>query len=64
MPTPLDSPYVGSLSSGCLKMIGLGNYEQLNQAELAQYLSGAKLFEGSRPLAHCYAGYQFGAFSG
>ena len=45
-------------------MIGLGNYEQLNQAELAQYLSGAKLFEGSRPLAHCYAGYQFGAFSG
>ena len=45
-------------------MIGLGNHAQIDQDELAQYLSGCKLFEGSKPLSHCYAGHQFGAFSG
>ena len=56
-PTPIEQPYIGSMSKDCLKMIGLGDYEKLDQSELAQYLSGVKLFEGSKPISHCYAGY-------
>ena len=36
----------------------------MDQAELAKYLSGNKLFKGSDPLSHCYSGFQFGVFSG
>ena len=64
MPTPIEKPYIASVSHEILQMIGLGEHERLNQAELAEYLCGNKLFDGSIPLSHCYAGHQFGAFSG
>ncbi len=45
-------------------MIGLSNHEQVDQKQLAEVLCGNTLMEGSEPLSHCYAGHQFGAFSG
>ncbi len=32
--------------------------------DFAAFFSGSKLFEGADPHSHCYAGYQFGVFSG
>jgi uncharacterized protein YdiU (UPF0061 family) len=32
--------------------------------EVSKLLSGNVLFKGSKPLAHCYCGHQFGYFSG
>ena len=32
--------------------------------EFAEYMSGSRLLPGSQPAAHCYAGHQFGHFSG
>jgi len=61
---------VAVLSDSCMDLVGLGDWKDLDKhgseerSELAELLSGGKLFEGSQPLSHCYAGYQFGAFSG
>ncbi|MBY0418685.1 MAG: protein adenylyltransferase SelO family protein, partial [Pararheinheimera sp.] len=33
------------------------------QADAADYLSGKKLFEGSKPIAQKYAGHQFGQYN-
>ena len=41
------NPYIGALSDECMQLIGLGDHKNMNQKELAQYLSGNKLFQGS-----------------
>jgi uncharacterized protein YdiU (UPF0061 family) len=61
-PTPLDEPYIASVSQDCMKMIGLDPNEKSDQ--MARLLSGADLFDQSEPLAQNYCGYQFGMFSG
>ena len=71
VPTPLENVRVGSLSEPCMKWIGLkmpkldqGSKASGEAKELAELLSGNKLFEGSEPFAHCYCGHQFGVFAG
>lgn len=46
-----------------MDLIGL-DINQFGKNELANFLSGNDLFEGSIPLSQCYCGHQFGAFSG
>lgn len=40
------------------------DFQTATGRELAELLSGNRLFEGSEPFAHCYCGHQFGAFAG
>lgn len=37
---------------------------QVQDSDFVQYFSGNKLLPGSQTAAHCYAGHQFGHFSG
>lgn len=39
------------------------NLDNISDKEKAEYFSGNKLFEDSKPIAQVYAGHQFGHFS-
>ena len=58
-PTPIQNPKLILYSTEMANLLGIDNVN-----DLIEYLAGNKLFEGSRPYAHCYAGHQFGYFSG
>jgi uncharacterized protein YdiU (UPF0061 family) len=66
IPTPVENPSIVSI---CDKIMhdALGVHKGVimeNHQEWAQILSGNQLLEGSKPLAHCYCGHQFGYFAG
>jgi len=62
-PTPLEKPFVALLAPEVMKLVGLQDrYDSFTSKgnvddELAELLSGGKLFPDSKPLAHCYAGH-------
>lgn len=45
-------------------LLSLDPTELKREEDLAAYLGGNKRLPGSETYAHCYAGHQFGAFSG
>ena len=67
-PTRINNPRVVAISPAALCLIGLEDDSVEKPAEYLEYvslyLSGTAIPEGSLPAAHCYAGYQFGAFAG
>jgi serine/tyrosine/threonine adenylyltransferase len=62
-PTPLESPRLVAVSRPALALLGLRASEAA-RADAAALLSGSAPLAGADPAAHCYAGHQFGAFSG
>ena len=57
-PTALEDPYIGSLCSEVLDMLGVptpSNDEE--KILLAELLAGNRLFPGSVPISHCYCGH-------
>lgn len=73
LPTPVRNPQVVAYSASALALLedsvpiispGSTSASSTTENILAMYLSGNKLIDGSFPLAHCYAGYQFGSFAG
>jgi hypothetical protein len=58
-PTPVSSPYLISFNEKVWSEL-LGQEDISKRQDLAEYLSGNKLFNGSEPTAALYAGYQFG----
>jgi uncharacterized protein YdiU (UPF0061 family) len=60
-PTPLDAPFVISVSTDAAKLLGVD--EDLNlDAKLLDIVNGAKKLAGSQTFSMCYAGHQFGYF--
>ena len=64
--TPVLNPRIISLSEKVLNDTVEVTKDEImqNEDEWAQILSGNVLLEGSRPIAHCYCGHQFGVFAG
>ncbi len=60
-PTPFPNPQVVSFNSAAAELIGL-DPEEAKRPEFAEYFCGAKLLQGSDPLAMLYAGHQFGHY--
>ena len=56
-PETFQSPKLLAFNKSLAKELGLPEY---SDDELAQFFSGQKTLEGSKPLAQAYAGYQFG----
>lgn len=65
-PVSTPKPVLVSVSPAALADLGLPNKEQLlaNQPDLAEYVVGNKLLDGTNPWAQAYAGHQFGVFAG
>lgn len=71
-PEPVTSPALVAASSEALKLIGIQlpnnvsdqGHIAMTESQIADYFSGNKLFHGSEPASHCYAGHQFGSFAG
>ncbi|EWM22018.1 selenoprotein o [Nannochloropsis gaditana] len=64
-PEPLKNPVLVALSPDALTdLLSLDPSELKREEDLAAYLGGNKRLPGSETYAHCYAGHQFGAFSG
>ena len=55
--------FVVSMPSA-LQLIDLPPDEPRKNPKLVEYLSGSAPLPGSKPIAHCYCGHQFGVFSG
>ena len=62
-PTPLDKPFVISTSQDAAKLLGVDEDLALDD-ELINIVNGNTKLEGSETFAMCYAGHQFGQFSG
>jgi uncharacterized protein YdiU (UPF0061 family) len=63
-PTPVESPRLIAVSSA-LRLLEADEPLDFNDEDaIALHFSGNKLMDGSRPMAHCYCGYQFGNFAG
>lgn len=60
-PTPVSAPQLECFNSGLNSELDLG-WERLEKREIAEFLSGNKILEGSEPIALVYAGHQFGHF--
>lgn len=61
-PTPLENPRLVSFNADAAELIDLDTGE-VNNPELALYLSGGKAIPGSYPLAMYYTGHQFGVYN-
>jgi len=61
-PTPLENPRLVSFNPDAAALIDLDPAE-VNNPELALYLSGGKAIPGSEPLAMYYTGHQFGVYN-
>ncbi len=62
-PTPLDNPFLISTSQSAAALLGVD--EDLNlDTELLHIINGEKKLKGSKTFAMCYAGHQFGEFTG
>ncbi|HIC42836.1 MAG TPA: SELO family protein, partial [Sulfurimonas sp.] len=62
-PTPLDKPFLISTSHNAAKLLGIDEDLALDK-ELINIVNGNTKLEGSETFAMCYAGHQFGQFSG
>jgi len=62
-PTPLDKPFIISTSHSAVKLLGVDEDLALDK-ELINIVNGKTNLEGSETFAMCYAGHQFGEFSG
>jgi serine/tyrosine/threonine adenylyltransferase len=61
-PTPFNKPpYLVSFNTDVARLIGL-DPDEAQREDLLQYISGAKAWPGSQPLAMLYAGHQFGHY--
>lgn len=63
-PTPLPNPRIVSISNLSCSALGLDKQELLNDPDTALIISGNKILGQSKPISHCYCGYQFGVFAG
>ncbi len=61
-PSPLNNPRLISVNRNVAQKLGL-DLSSLNPQELAEFASGQKLFNGSKPLAMKYTGHQFGVYN-
>ena len=68
IPTPLNNPYLISISKSCCNFLELDceniSTNQDEKKEFEEIFSGNKIFSNSQPSAHCYVGHQFGVFAG
>ena len=62
-PAPVENPETVAYSVSAMDLLDLPE-DEITKDDFPEYLSGNKLLPGSRPLAHCYCGHQFGYFSG
>ncbi len=62
-PTPLHKPFVISTSQSAARLLGVDEDVALDE-ELLNIVNGNTKLEGSETFAMCYAGHQFGEFSG
>jgi uncharacterized protein YdiU (UPF0061 family) len=62
-PTPLEKPFLISTSQSAAKLLGVNEDLALDEA-LIHIVNGKTKLEGSETFAMCYAGHQFGEFSG
>lgn len=62
-PTPLDRAFLISASQSAAELLGVDEDLALD-TELLNIVNGEKKLEGSETFAMCYAGHQFGEFSG
>ncbi|CAH2278204.1 Hypothetical predicted protein [Pelobates cultripes] len=62
-PSAVSNPRVVALSRSALALLGLPEGEEPGP-EVAEFLSGNRVFQGAEPAAHCYCGHQFGSFAG
>jgi uncharacterized protein YdiU (UPF0061 family) len=63
-PTPVEGPRLVALSASALGLLGIDAARAAQDAEFLAVMSGCSIPAGARPLAHCYAGFQFGTFAG
>lgn len=61
-PTAMEAPQLAAVSKPALALLGWDDVD--DEAVLAEFFAGNRLFAGSDPAAHCYAGHQFGHFAG
>lgn len=61
--TPLLRPRLVAYSLDALNLL-VNDAGNVNEEELARYLSGNELLPGSQTTSHAYCGHQFGSFSG
>lgn len=59
LPQPVQAPSIAILNMALANELNI-NLSDTESLDLAQYLSGNELFEGSNPIAQAYAGHQFG----
>ncbi len=62
-PSPVCNPKIFLWNSRLANELNIEQQLQLKDNELADFLSGNTLIEGSDPIALVYAGHQFGGFS-
>lgn len=62
-PAPLDKPFLISASQSAAKLLGVDEDVALD-VELINIVNGKTKLEGSETFAMCYAGHQFGEFTG
>ena len=62
-PNPLDKPFLISTSTSAAKLLGVDEDLALDE-ELLNIVNGKTKLEGSETFAMCYAGHQFGEFTG
>jgi len=60
-PTPLDAPFLISVSNDAANLLGVDEDLELD-AKLLDIVNGAKKLDGSQTFSMCYAGHQFGYF--
>jgi serine/tyrosine/threonine adenylyltransferase len=64
-PTPIINPKVVITSEDALSLLGISNVNtEIARVDFAELMCGNKTLAGSSSHAHCYAGHQFGHFSG
>ncbi|KAJ0403743.1 hypothetical protein ATCC90586_006553 [Pythium insidiosum] len=75
-PTPIEDPELVVIAPDALRLVGIEvtasgenapvvpGEELVHVDELAPFLAGNELFDGSETAAQCYCGHQFGYFSG
>jgi len=62
-PTPLEKPFIISTSQSAAELLGVDEDLALDE-ELINIVNGKMKLDGSETFAMCYAGHQFGQFSG
>lgn len=64
-PTPVEGPKLVVASADALSLLGVSDARaEISRPDFAELMCGNAHLIGSEPSAHCYAGHQFGHFSG